>query len=83
MVPTLHVLFTRSVPRTIASGYKFPMEVVPTTTAENIDVVQNIESARLEITRLREELVSWMAEEALGGDREAAEWVLLVATSRV
>lgn len=59
------------------------MEVVPTTTAENIDVVQNIESARLEITRLREELVSWMAEEALGGDREAAEWVLLVATSRV
>ncbi|KAG8918547.1 hypothetical protein FRC00_012362, partial [Tulasnella sp. 408] len=30
-----------------------------------------------------EELVSWIAEEALGGDREAAEWVLLVATSRV
>ncbi|KIO34406.1 hypothetical protein M407DRAFT_16929 [Tulasnella calospora MUT 4182] len=82
-VPTLHVLFTRSAPRTIVSGYEFPMEVVSTATTENADVVQNIESARREIAELRGELVSWMAEEALGGDREAAEWVLLVATSRV
>ncbi|KAG8941468.1 hypothetical protein FRC04_004177 [Tulasnella sp. 424] len=83
LVPTLHVLFTRSVPRTIISGYKFPMEIASPTTADNVDVVQAIESSRLEITKLRDELISWVAEEALGGDREAAEWVLLIATSRV
>lgn len=83
IVPTLHVLFTRNVPRTIISGYKFPMEIASPTTADNVDVVQAIESSRFEITKLRDELISWMAEEALGGDREAAEWVLLIATSRV
>ena len=31
----------------------------------------------------REELLSWIAEEALGGDRDAAEWVLLTCVARV
>jgi len=31
---------------------------------------------------LREELISWIAEEALGGDRDAAEWVLLTSIAR-
>ncbi|TRM59431.1 hypothetical protein BD626DRAFT_462490 [Schizophyllum amplum] len=32
---------------------------------------------------LRSELVSWLADEALGGDRFAAEWVLLCAMAKV
>lgn len=33
--------------------------------------------------QIREELLSWIAEEALGGDRDAAEWVLLTCIARV
>ncbi|KAI9443235.1 mini-chromosome maintenance replisome factor-domain-containing protein [Lactarius indigo] len=32
---------------------------------------------------VREELLSWIADEALGGDRDAAEWVLLTCVARV
>ena len=32
---------------------------------------------------LQKELVSWIAEEALGGDQDAAEWVLLASIARV
>ena len=32
---------------------------------------------------IREGLISWIAEEALGGDRDAAEWVLLTCVARV
>lgn len=32
---------------------------------------------------IREELVSWIAEEALGGDCDAAEWILLTCVARV
>ncbi|TCD63889.1 hypothetical protein EIP91_004798 [Steccherinum ochraceum] len=34
-------------------------------------------------SQTREELVRWLADEALGGDTEAAEWVLLSTISRV
>ena len=30
-----------------------------------------------------EELLDWIASEALGGDRDAAEWVLLTCVARV
>jgi hypothetical protein len=33
--------------------------------------------------KIREDLITWIAEEALGGDREAAEWILLISISRV
>ena len=33
--------------------------------------------------QIREDLLSWVAEEALGGDRDAAEWVLLTCVARV
>jgi len=33
--------------------------------------------------RIREELLEWIANEALGGDRDAAEWVLLACVARV
>ncbi|RDB21489.1 Mini-chromosome maintenance complex-binding protein [Hypsizygus marmoreus] len=32
---------------------------------------------------LRDELITWIADEALAGDRDAAEWVLLCAIARV
>ncbi|KAI0051140.1 hypothetical protein FA95DRAFT_1535295 [Auriscalpium vulgare] len=32
---------------------------------------------------LREELIGWIADEALGGDRDAAEWFLLASLARV
>jgi hypothetical protein len=35
----------------------------------------------LEVTR--EDLLTWIAKEALGGDRDAAEWLLLVSIARV
>jgi hypothetical protein len=32
---------------------------------------------------IRDELLDWIADEALGGDRDAAEWVLLACVARV
>ena len=32
---------------------------------------------------VREELLEWIADEALGSDRDAAEWVLLACVARV
>ena len=32
---------------------------------------------------IREELLEWVANEALGSDRDAAEWVLLACVARV
>ena len=32
---------------------------------------------------IREELLQWITNEALGGDRDAAEWVLLACVARV
>ena len=36
-----------------------------------------------DILQVREQLLDWIAEEALGGDREAAEWILLSTIARV
>jgi hypothetical protein len=33
--------------------------------------------------QVHEELLEWIATEALGGDRDAAEWVLLTCVARV
>lgn len=35
------------------------------------------------IAALREDLISWIADESLGGDRDAAEWVLLASIAKV
>ena len=32
---------------------------------------------------VREELLDWITSEALGGDRDAAEWILLTCVARV
>jgi hypothetical protein len=36
-----------------------------------------------DIAKIREELISWIADESLGGDRDAAEWILLISIARV
>ncbi len=35
------------------------------------------------IPSLREELIDWISEESLGGDRDAAEWILLSCIAKV
>ncbi|RPD65834.1 hypothetical protein L227DRAFT_493226 [Lentinus tigrinus ALCF2SS1-6] len=82
-VPTLHVLFTKShgpglVPRV------FPRLV--RRTEENHQGVSIGESAKpiaQDNADTRRELIRWMAEEALGGDLRAAEWVLFSCIARV
>jgi hypothetical protein len=39
--------------------------------------------ATVNMSAVQEDLISWVAEEALGGDRDAAEWVLLTCIARV
>ncbi|KAJ7702444.1 putative alanine racemase-domain-containing protein [Mycena rosella] len=64
-VPTLHVLFSRPLPLTIAPRV-FPYYPVVST-----------------FPALRDELVSWIADEGLAGDKDAAEWVLLSIIAKV
>lgn len=37
----------------------------------------------LEVSKIRDELISWIADEGLGGDKDAAEWALLISIARV
>ena len=65
-VPALHVLFSSS---------------EQDNTAEQTDrLPSNLQLA--DVPRIRELLIDWIAEEALCGDREAAEWVLLASIAR-
>ncbi|KAI5121017.1 hypothetical protein M0805_005963 [Coniferiporia weirii] len=57
LVPTLHVLFHRLLPKPV---------ILSTLTPQT-------DSART----VRDAFVTWLSREALGGDRDAAEWVLL------
>lgn len=66
-VPTLHVLFTRP----------HEMDVLPPTLSSEPDNTSSSEEPVLD------EVVSWVADESLGGDKDAAEWVLLASTARV
>ncbi|PCH38721.1 hypothetical protein WOLCODRAFT_115930, partial [Wolfiporia cocos MD-104 SS10] len=77
-VPTLHVLFTRPHPGTLLS------RPYPLSDAQD-DTMQKSEAAacKSRASQVRSELIEWMAEEALGGDRQAAEWVLLASIARV
>ncbi|CAL1703945.1 unnamed protein product [Somion occarium] len=72
-VPTLHVLFISpddysSVTRSYPSSNTSDE---PSTTTSP-DVMQ-----------VRDQLLNWIAQEALGGDRDAAEWILLMSIARV
>ncbi|KAJ7197275.1 mini-chromosome maintenance replisome factor-domain-containing protein, partial [Mycena pura] len=64
-VPTLHVLFSRSLPATIIPRVFPYFPAMPS------------------IEMLRHELITWIADEGLAGDKDAAEWVLLCIIARV
>ncbi len=64
-VPTLHVLFSNSIPTTIVQR-EYPEP-----------------SIFQDANTIRDELIAWLADEGLGGDRVVAEWILLCAIARV
>ncbi|KAL5490150.1 hypothetical protein ACEPAI_4983 [Sanghuangporus weigelae] len=64
LVPTLHVLFHRALPKTM----------VPVRTYGTEGQIASI---------VRDDLINWTASEALGGDHDAAEWILLSCLSSV
>ncbi|KAI0646777.1 mini-chromosome maintenance replisome factor-domain-containing protein [Trametes meyenii] len=82
--PTLHVLFTRSHTPTIISR-PFPRleRIVLEPHAISADSTQLSERLAQDNSQVREQLISWIADEALGGDRVVAEWVLLSCIARV
>jgi hypothetical protein len=92
LVPTLHVLFTHTLPPTLVPR-TYPAHLPGSTdmgsyTPAHADSGNDANTdagidTETEMTKVREELVEWIAEEALGGDRDAAEWVLLVSIARV
>ncbi|KAI0085418.1 mini-chromosome maintenance replisome factor-domain-containing protein [Irpex rosettiformis] len=66
-VPTLHVFFARHHPHS-AITRAYPF------------VTRSEESTAI---KTRERLIKWIADQSLGGDVEAAEWVLLTIIARV
>ncbi|KAI0340694.1 hypothetical protein BDW22DRAFT_1486089 [Trametopsis cervina] len=66
-VPTIHVLFTRKHETTVIAR---PYPAAARSEGEAL-------------AQTREKLIQWIANQSLGGDREAAEWVLLACISRV
>ena len=82
-VPTLHVLFTKFHAPGVVSR-PFP-RVVRRILPEHVVSVVDESPAPVaqDTTQVRTELIDWIAEEALGGDKEAAEWVLYSCIARV
>ncbi|KAI0362760.1 hypothetical protein OH77DRAFT_1585098 [Trametes cingulata] len=81
--PTLHVLFTQPHTPTVLSR-PFPRVERPIPEAHVVSADKHMpERVAEDNNQIREELISWIADEALGGDRVAAEWVLLSCISRV
>ncbi|KAI0075471.1 hypothetical protein K474DRAFT_1664215 [Panus rudis PR-1116 ss-1] len=67
-VPTLHVLFVAPDERT-SIARQYPIELEDG-------------SSDLNISQIRQDLVHWLASEALAGDEHAAEWILLSTIAR-
>ncbi|KAL6309164.1 mini-chromosome maintenance replisome factor-domain-containing protein [Sparassis latifolia] len=78
-VPTLHVLFSRPHSQPLLSR-PYPYLNTPESTA---DTARSETAENTNPTRIRTALVKWIADEALGGDAQAAEWVLLSCVARV
>ncbi|KAM5531827.1 hypothetical protein V8D89_014526 [Ganoderma adspersum] len=81
--PTLHVLFTKHHASHVLHR-PFP-RIVRQSRNGAITSVTSESSPRVaeDTVQIREELIAWIADEALGGDRRAAEWVLLSCISKV
>ncbi|KAF9505973.1 hypothetical protein BS47DRAFT_1399926 [Hydnum rufescens UP504] len=78
-VPTLHVLFSYPHPPTIVR-FPYPMQsALPTeVTQYNMQETEGPPGSQA-LTDIRSELIDWLATEGLAGDREAAQWILLLA----
>ncbi|KAF5383453.1 hypothetical protein D9757_006108 [Collybiopsis confluens] len=64
----LHVLYHE---KAVTHPYQtYPLDIIKRTSEDSVQ-------------SLRSELISWIADEALAGDQDAAEWVLLSVISRV
>ncbi|KAI0713283.1 mini-chromosome maintenance replisome factor-domain-containing protein [Earliella scabrosa] len=82
-VPTLHVLFTKFHAPGVVSR-PFPRVVRRILPEHVVGVVDDSPApVAQDTTQVRTELIDWIAEEALGGDKEAAEWVLYSCIARV
>ncbi|KAG8758232.1 hypothetical protein FRC14_000479 [Serendipita sp. 396] len=66
-LPVIHVVFTLDVASTTAA---FDLKALRDTLPDDISIT-------------RQELLQWIADEGLGGDTVAAEWVLLLSLSKV
>ncbi|KAI0371789.1 hypothetical protein BV20DRAFT_965065 [Pilatotrama ljubarskyi] len=81
--PTLHVLFTQPHTSTLLPR-PFPRVERPVQEAHIVSAdKQTPQRIAGDNAQVREELISWIADEGLGGDRVAAEWVVLSCISRV
>ncbi|OSD02777.1 hypothetical protein PYCCODRAFT_1477424 [Trametes coccinea BRFM310] len=83
-VPTLHVLFAQRHPSTVVPR---PFPRLQRSGQEERSILSESEQSSALVAdnsaQVRDELIAWIAEEALGGDRVAAEWVLLSCIARV
>lgn len=81
--PTLHVLFTKPHTPNVLHR-RFPRIVRQSQNGVITSVTSELSPQVAEDTvQIRDELIAWIADEALGGDRQAAEWVLLSCISKV
>ncbi|KAH9925300.1 putative alanine racemase-domain-containing protein [Fomitopsis serialis] len=83
-VPTLHVLFVQQHPHNLLSR-PYPSFEKAESSHPDVSVDRRIERATAgpNLSEVRSQLIDWIAEEALDGDRDAAEWVLLACIARV
>ena len=82
-VPTLHVLFTK--PHT-PNLLPRPFPRLVQASGSDLGGVLSGEPAKTvaeDTAGIRRELIKWIADEALGGDLQAAEWVLFSCIARV
>ena len=83
-VPTLHVLYVQQHPSNLLTR-PYPAFVPTTSSVGDALAGKGKERAVSEHKpeEVRTQLIEWIAEEALGGDLDAAEWVLLACIARV
>lgn len=83
-VPNLHVLYVQQHPSNLLSR-PYPAFVPTEMSVDDATSGNGKERAISEMSpeELRAQLINWIAEEALGDDHDAAEWVLLACIARV
>ncbi|TFY68061.1 hypothetical protein EVJ58_g1224 [Rhodofomes roseus] len=82
-VPTLHVLFMQQHPYNLLSRPYPSFGQDPPFSSASVDKGKERATSDLSPSDIRSQLIAWIAEEALGGDHDAAKWVLLACIARV